>query len=218
MIRLVLQIMVVCLLCSKLNAQADDNYKWNLKLGILNFIDPGNPAIQIGVERFINDRNSVQVEGGYILPYNFDLSEYGIKPKYKGYIFKGGYKYWFVNNRIYSGLEIFTRRNNYVANLKFKSSYTDSQVEPYYYDVVNIRREFTGVNIVGGYVKSWNPLFLDFMIGAGLGSRKVNHTNRINPDDIFLGDTNVTFSNLLSEEMNESTWNITLDIKLGYRF
>ncbi|SCZ00280.1 DUF3575 domain-containing protein [Flavobacterium caeni] len=212
-------LIIICFISLKSVSQNDiqKEYKWNVKLGILNFIDPANPAFQIGLERFINSKNSLQFEAGYILPYNFDLSEEAVSPNSKGYIFKASYKYWFVNNKFYAGPEIFTRKNDYTANLQFTSSETTETGEAYY-DIVKVRRDFTGANIVFGYVRNFDRFFLDFMAGAGLGHRKVTHSNRIDPNDSLEKYIEFRVYEFINEEMDKTALNVTLNIKLGYKF
>ena len=136
---------------------------------------------------------------------------------YKGYLIKASYKYWIKPKTFYAGPEIFTRRNDYTANLKFTSSQIDETAESYY-DIVDVRRDFTGVNLTCGYVKNFNRLFLDFMAGVGFGHRRVIHSNRINPNDYLDKYIEFRVYEFINEEMNRTAWNLTLNIKLGYKF
>ena len=160
-----------------------------MKLGLLNFIDPGNPACQLGIERFINPKNSLQWEGG-LIPYDFNLSEEAIAANHKGYLFRVAYKYW-LTPKLYAGPEIFKVNNDYIANQRFVSA-SGEDAEPYF-DVIGISRKVNDMDLKVGYVKDFKRLFLDFSVGAGIAHKKVSHSNRQNPNDNFQKDANFTF-------------------------
>jgi len=202
----------------------------------LNLFDFENPNFQVGYERFVAKRWTLQIEVGIIIPHSIinsliDIAN-GIKISEcpytnKGFRISGSVKYVFlVKNKIkvYVSSELFYLRNKSGINRSFSVSdpefeysfgITPDDAEYGYDQFFYNDEEKMGINIkVGAKLPFEKRFFSEPYLGIGLAYRNVVQTGRENPNDKLL------YSLGIFDKAAPNRWvpTIPLNFKFGYKF
>jgi len=191
----------------------------------LNVFDFTNPSLQIGYERFLKPKLSIQIEGGYILKQsviNYIDKDFSKDDQSgKGYKVKLGVKYyWFRNTKVkpYVSCELFHTKNNLTLS-HFRSDYaksltvSDSDYENYYakYDIKR-----TGLNIKFGVKFPLGKyLFLEPHIGFGIVYNDIDKKGKLHDDDDSITSKIAEDFFAIPKSLDV---NLPLNIKLGINF
>ncbi|MCL2130935.1 MAG: hypothetical protein FWH36_00545 [Lentimicrobiaceae bacterium] len=212
-----------------------------------NLFDFQNPNIQIGYERFVAKKWSLQIEGAIIIPhcvlhYITDWSD-GIKQcPYisKGFRVKGSVKYIVMNKRIiklYVSPELFYYRNKsgtardfIISDLNFEYSSdvikkADRITQFFYND-----EEKMGINFkVGIKILLGKHFFMEPHFGLGVAYRNVIQTGKENPNDKLNGGLSAYKDDSINHDtsslwifdkaaLNKWVPTIPFNFKIGFRF
>jgi len=189
-----------------MHAQTDSIKRNAVFIAPFNLVDNVNPSVQVGYERLLTEKLSVQVEGAYIfkqslcwyLQNNTNKYEYysnggKIRCELKYFLFAKGVKR-------YISCELFYSKNK-------KKELENESVT----DIINIRR--VGINLkFGTKIFLGNYLFIEPYIGIGLVNRKSDESNSdMNIDGIF---------SLNPNSSGGDRWfiNFPINMKLGFQF
>ena len=213
----------------------------------LNFFDFQNPNFQIGYERFVAKKWSLQIEGAIMIPHSIiqyvtDLSE-GIKNCHytnKGFRVKGSVKHIVKEKRIfkmYISPELFYYRNKsgiargfLISDPNFEYSFDVPEWKDSYYQFFYNNEKKIGINFkVGFKIFIGKSFFVEPHGGFGFAHRKVVHTGRENPNDKLgsglsafkIDGINHDYSSLwIFDKAASNKWipTIPLNVKIGVRF
>jgi len=189
-----------------MQAQTDSIKRNAVFFAPLNLVDNINPSIQVGYERLLTNKISVQVEGAYIFKQALYWYLQDNTNKYELYSnggkLRGEIKYFLFTKGVkrYISCELFYSKS------KKKELENDSVT-----DIANIRR--AGVNLkFGAKIFLGKYLFIEPYIGIGLVNRKTDETiSDMNIDGLFSFNSN---------EKGNDRWfiNFPINMKLGFRF
>lgn len=207
-------------------------YKHNsiIKITPLKIIGFYNPSIELSYERKTSKSFSTQLMASYLFT-NLPSSLFNERNDYdvSGFRVAIEEKYYLRQSAIqgsYLGFEADYLDMNYKTVEDFISDNIPANVvingnivrTPFYTDTIDIKRQTLSFNFKYGYQTIRNRISVDFFIGMGVKFRKVEHSNRINPNDRlevpFLG--NVRYSR--NFEATVATLSFPLNIRVGYVF
>jgi len=202
----------------------------------LNLFDIVNPNFQIGYERFVAKKWSLQIEGGIVI--NHSIPNYvvdwakGTKVSEcqftnKGFRVKGSVKYIVVDKRkfkVYVSPELFYLKNKSGIQRDFLISDPDFEYsfgqnpdnETYgYHEFFYNDEEKMGVNFKAG-IKHFvgRRFFIEGHLGVGFAYRNVIQTGRENPNNELINNWGV-FDNAAP---NKWVPTLPFNFKIGYRF
>lgn len=170
-----------------------------------HFLDPLNPAFQVGVERRIAKHSAIQAQYGLVLSREV-ISQYldlfpllwgPTYPEKSGHKFRLEYRFYFAEQEgaihPYVAGEIQYLDITTLTHAKFLASDEDF---PYDFDVVTdvttyedvftYRKRRASLGAKWGILLLLTPtLTLDFFVGAGINYRHTIHLDRLNENDWF---------------------------------
>jgi hypothetical protein len=195
---------------------AKENYNyWEVKIPMLNLIDPFSPNIQAGIEHRFDKHNSVSLTGGV----SFDLDyDHNCCSDLNGVRVKADYiRYFMVRKKcsFFTGAELFY--NGYNNNVK--GTFWDSLITGTYTDYYKIHKVMYGLNLkIGFHCRFHKHLTFDFYTGLGLKHRTVTETDRDHPTDKM--ERAVDFSLWRASERtgDNTTLSLPLNLSIGYIF
>jgi len=213
----------------------------------LNFFDFQNPSFQIGYERFVTKKWTLQIEGAIMIPHS--VLQYitdwdkGIKNcpyTNEGFRVKGSVKYFFLTKKrikLYMSQELFYYRNKSGIARTFLIS--DPNFE-YSSDVIKDSDRITqffyndeekiGVNFkFGAKILLGKHFFIEPHVGLGFAYRNIVQTGKENPNDTLeyglsaFGYESInhdTSSLWIFDKATSDKWvpTIPLNVKIGFRF
>ncbi|SCY90043.1 Protein of unknown function [Flavobacterium caeni] len=232
-------VLLLLLLTVSVHAQEDDKpLPWIVKLNVPQLIDMTNfPVVQLSLERKINSEWSVIAEGGVqcyddrIKPDTVFYSPRGFKVnvELRAYLLKIiNPERFHKEGGLFVGIQPFYRYNQFSEEVSYfkeeadtapKDSLTE-RIE--YNDSFGARRKVFGVNLTVGHQRYfWKRFVMEPSLAVGYAYRKVTNINR-SYDPI---KDNSTFNHDLSQmeyratsESNGSTFNFTINFRIGYSF
>ena len=202
----------------------------------LNLFDFVNPNFQIGYERFLARKWSLQVEGGIIIKHSIINSVIdwanGIKISEcpytnKGFRVKGSIKYFVVDKRIfklYVSPELFYYKNKsgivrdfLISDPDFEYSFgRPAEGQNGYNQFFYNDEEKMGVNFkVGIKLLLGKHFFIEPHLGLGLAYRNVIQTGIENPNDVIYDNLFGIFENTAP---NKWVPTLPFNFKIGFRF
>ncbi len=104
-------------------------------------------------------------------------------------------------------LLIFTKKND-TLNINY-SSYADN---------VKIFRKVNSVNIKIGYQYIKNHFVIDFGIGLGKRIETIKHEQRLNEEDVYIGNWGLFYPLTYKKKGQIQALNMPITFKLGYSF
>lgn len=205
-------ILLLFILPQILFAQSENSfYKNQIKISPLRIIDLSDPGIELSYERLFSKRFSTQVSGSY----DADLFGLFAFHGFHGYRFSLEEKYFLETtaayNRKYISVDLVWNNNHYKHAVKYSDTTTNEiDVERF-----TIYRKTFSVNLKYGKQILYNRFIIDWCIGAGIKFRNVNSPNRTHPLPVSKG---INFLNALTQTGKSTTFNLPVNIKIGYVF
>lgn len=153
-------------------------YNWAIKFSALSLVDLFNPHFQIGVEKMLNRRFSIQQD----VAFGFIPSSYQFK-NYQSYKFstEGRYYFWYINKTKNYAHRIQQRQSRYFVSLENLMVFRRFDANDYFYNdqlqkeevrSVPISKKIWAVNInFGIQIGLMRKIKSEFYLG--LGSRRV---------------------------------------------
>jgi hypothetical protein len=199
-----------------------------------NFADISNPSIQLGYERFLNEKISAQVEFGVITRRSawgfmivdlFGYSDQNLN-RYSGFKTRVELKRNFIKRRGLFGdsffsAEVFFNKNDgkvsasfQVADSTFQYSIPRPPGRNVYNDSFELKRRKVGLNLKYGVRFPFNRLEIEAYAGIGIAYRIATQTGRMNPDDPLFGE-NWYFD---TRHGNSFVISVPINVKCGWRF
>ena len=213
----------------------------------LNLFDFQNPNFQIGYERFVAEKWTLQIDGAIMIPHSIlqyitDLTD-GLKNcpyTNKGFRIKVSAKYMLINKRIvklYISPELFYYRNKSgiarylsISDPNFKYSFEILEGISSYLQFFYNDEEKMGVNSkIGAKFHFGKYFFIEPHVGLGFAYRNVIQTGKENPNDKVSGGLssyspegiNHDYSSLwIFDKAAPDKWvpTIPFNLKIGLRF
>lgn len=191
-----------------------------LKFTPLRLVSLSNPSIEIGLEKSTGNHFSTQVMASYLIPSLFDYAVQGWKNSTSGLRFsleeklylkkispRGAYVAIELNylNTRYSEISLFTN------GLEYSDSMRTS-----YQDKYRVHKQTFSINLKYGYQKIKGPWTLDAYVGIGQRYKRVDHLDRLIPEDELERPRHPNFYYYSNVSGNFWTVSLTANIKLGW--
>lgn len=198
-------------------------YKNQIKFSPFRLIDLSNPGIELSYERKMRDF-SAQFSSAYLTELNNDDE----LRTYKGSKFVLDGKWFFLNHKN-RPTQNFKRLQPYVslelelANIAIKDDVfmgdSNSYQGHYYLDTISIKKTTAAANIKYGFqLTVLKHLVIDISAGLGVRYKKIAHFDKLNDSDKMAPSRHPNIFYISNAEMNGTTINIPLNIKIGYTF
>ncbi len=221
------------LITSQLFAQEKsiEQKKWIIKWNATAAVDAFSfPTVQFAVEKKLNDNFSIQTEVGYQF-YEFSkhytsivkTSGFRLIAEGRFYIFN-----YFKNDKtknrksdgLYTGIQMFYRKNNYNYNQEYYVNETDSENNTNLLsDAFGVKKEVYGTNICLGYQIPFNNFILEPYVYIGILKRNIDNFEReYNSNLGHVAEDNIHYFGKDLEEESRNNGNFSFGLRLGYKF
>jgi hypothetical protein len=195
--------------------KANSNKTNQIKFSPLRLVDPVNPGIELGYEKFISNHFSTQLSVTYIK----DLFKITSFSNHAGVRVSLEEKYYRKPQRklrtYYSG-EVVYLKINYTAQSEYIKD--TALMTPKYSDTFNIAKQTFCFNLKYGVQIPIKRFSLDISAGAGIKYKMVKRSgiNNINAIEQVAIDPNIY--DIANKEGSKVAPNLTMNIKLAYNF
>lgn len=218
---------------SQLFAQekSTEQKKWIMKWNTTAAVDVFSfPTIQFAVEKKLNDNFSIQTEIGYQF-YEFSKPETSIVKTSGFRLIAEGRFYvfnYFKNDKtkkrksdgLYTGIQIFYRKNNYNYNQEYYTNQSDYENHiNLLSDTFGVKKEVYGTNICLGYQIPFNNFILEPYVYIGVLKRNIENLEReYNPNIGHVSADDIHYRGKDLEEESRNDGNFSFGLRLGYKF
>ncbi len=170
-----LLLFLLCFTWLNLSAQEDDSLntkKWAITFSPSAFLN-NLSGVQFGIEKTLNDRNSIELEGARIFRQPANVALYK-----EGYRVKLGFKRRFSEKTIFLSTIYFRKSNHHYNDWVWRFNNT-------FFQRINYTKERTliGPTLGIGFIETdWNPFHFEFAVNLGVGIYYVR--NKDVPEDV----------------------------------
>jgi hypothetical protein len=230
--KLLSALLLIFVTTSAFSQETKPESTWALKMNMPQLVDIFTfPAVNIGVEKNINNYLSLGTEIGYQF-YDFKslsdtifLKPRGFKASVEGRIYI--LRMLRLNSQrtakgLFCGLQAFYRRNQYTSSISYHNeTVVENEEIINYSDAFGVKKKAYGLNLVLGFQKSVGAHFLfEPSLSLGYQRRDITNTNQsynYTTQEIDGSDMVPFFRYLDTEEASGGAFNISFGFRLGYR-
>lgn len=205
---------------------ADSTVNRNIiKITPVELIGLATPSFEIGYERFLSSKWSVQATVACFFSNNYFYYSNGIDPQiFGGKIGLEGKYYLKNHNGAYLGIEAYYTSSKNSDYWEFTDANSENEnysyygSNPWYTDTFTILRQTYNLNVKLGVQQTYKRLSIDMYSGLGARYREVKHFDKTNPDSVMQSTRHLNFFYIFNKDGSYWTVNIPINIKIGVHF
>lgn len=205
----------------KVYGQDSSLYSSQIKFAPVKMINLINPGVKLAYELRHSQKFATQVSGVYLRDF-FGSSPY---KDYRGYKFLLEEKFYHGQRRAFSRY-VSLETGYYKAKMLNKTIFVpvaietddDLYYESQYEDQYNLKRDGVITNAKYGMVFLIKRFTIDLSFGIGTTIHRIDHSNRLDPEDKFFKTRHINFYHMMEEEGRRITPNFPISVKFGYIF